>query len=79
MKLKKQIDTVIETYKDLAPAECQDYEDYIENNYEEEIVKQKALKKIREGYYENKFRKSQRKETSRLSQGQPALCVYGDS
>ena len=46
---------------------------------QEEYKKQTALKRIREGYYENKFRKSKRKETTRPSQGQPTLCVYGDS
>ena len=46
---------------------------------QKEYEKQTALKRIREGYYENKFRKSKRKETTRPSQGQPTLCVYGDS
>ena len=49
------------------------------NGMSEYNEKQTALKRIREGYYENKFRKSQRKKTARLSQGQPTLCVYGDS
>ena len=79
LKLKKQIDCMIETYKDLHPDsyEIMDNGEYVTDS--EEIEKEQALKKIREGYYENKFRKSQRKETPRPSQGQPALCVYGDS
>ena len=51
MKLKKQIDTMIETYKDLHPNE-------------EEEVKQNALRKIREGTYESTFRKKQRQEAT---------------
>ena len=66
MKLKKQIDTMIETYKDLHPNE-------------EEEVKQNALRKIREGTYESTFRKKQRQETTKHSEGSPSLCVYGDS
>ena len=114
MKLKKQIDTVIETYKDLAPVEYQDYVNYIENNnpdnigstigiasmtddeysqthtahrdddervrkinkdYEKEI----ALKRVREGYYENSFSEKQRKKAAESSEGSSSLCVYGDS
>ena len=66
IQIRKYIDQVIETYKDLHPDE-------------EEETKETALKRIRKGYYEDKFRKSQRKEAPRPSQGQPALCVYGDS
>ena len=66
MKLKNQIDTMIETYKDLHPDE-------------EEETKENALKKIREGTYESTFRKKQRQETAELSEGSPSLCVYGDS
>ena len=66
MKLKKQIDTMIETYKDL-------------HLNEEVEVKQNALRKIREGTYESTFRKKQRQEATKLSQGSPSLCVYGDS
>ena len=66
MKLKNQIDTMIETYKDLHPDE-------------EEETKENAFKKIREGTYESTFRKKQRQETAELSEGSPSLCVYGDS
>ena len=66
MKLKNQIDTMIETYKDLHPDE-------------EEETKENALKKIREGTYESTFRKEQGKKTTEPSQGSPSLCVYGDS
>ena len=66
IQIRRYINEVIETYKDLHPDE-------------EEETKETALKRIREGYYENKFSKSQRKETPRPSQGQSALCVYGDS
>ena len=104
MKLKKQIDTMIETYKDLHPDDLgigstvgiasitdEEYNEYsqthtayrdddarvhkINEDYEKEI----ALKRVREGYYENKFSKSQREKTTRASKGQSSLCVYGDS
>ena len=66
MNLKKKIDTMIETYKDLHPDE-------------QEETKINALKKIREGTYESTFRKKQGKKTAELSEGSPSLCVYGDS
>ena len=66
MKLKNQIDEMIETYKDLHPDE-------------EESQKEEALKKIREGSYENKLSKSKRTEITGQSQGQSTLCVYGDT
>ena len=104
MKLKKQIETVIETYKDLHPDEegigstigiasmtDTEYDEYsqthtahrdddarvrkINEDYEKEI----ALKRVREGYYENKFSKSQREKTSGSGKGSDSLCVYGDS
>ena len=80
LKLKKQIDCMIETYKDLHP---DSYEITGDGQYKdldkEDMQKNNALKKIREGYYEDKFRKSQRQETPRPSEGPPSLCVYGDS
>ena len=66
MKLKKQIDTMIETYKDLHPDE-------------EENQKNEALKKLREGTYESTFRKEQGQKTTKHGEGPPSLCVYGDS
>ena len=105
MKLKKQIDTMIETYHDLHPDEYDEYSmthtahrDNGECVIKEEIViddvgqvynptdirgeeyeKQTALKRVREGYYENKFRESKGKKTTGSSEGSPTLCVYGDS
>ena len=87
MKLKTQIDTMIETYKDLHPddlgigstvgiASMTD-EDY--QQYDKEYIKTRALKRVKEGYYENKFSKSQRKKTTGSSKGSDSLCVYGDS
>lgn len=80
MKLKKQIDSMIETYKDLHP----DEED---ENYSlgrgvwdsEEVQKDNALKKIREGTYEGTFSKKQGKKTTEHGEGSPSLCVFGDS
>ena len=79
IKLKNQIDTMIETYKDLHPDED-------ENHFlgrgrwdSEEIQKETALKKIREGTYESAFREKQRQKTAEPSEGSPSLCVYGDS
>ena len=66
LNLKKQIDTMIETYRDLHPDE-------------EEFQKEAALKKIREGKYESTFRKEQGKKTTEPGEGPPSLCVYGDS
>ena len=79
MKLKKQIDTMIETYKDLHPDDDIHYD--VSGNDVDQVgyEKQRALKKIREGTYESTFRKKQRKKTTKLSQGSPSLCVYGDS
>ena len=79
MKLKKQIDTMIETYKDLHPDDDIHYD--VSGNDVDQVKyeKQRALKKIREGTYESTFRKKQRKKTTKLSQGSPSLCVYGDS
>ena len=79
MKLKKQIDSMIETYKDLHPDsyEIMDNGEYVTDS--EEIEKKQALKKIREGSYEITFRKEQGKKTAKPSEGPPSLCVYGDS
>jgi hypothetical protein len=83
LQMKAHLDSMIETYKDLHPDEEYETHDRGNNTHldgmSEYNEKQTALKRIREGYYENKFRKSQRKEAPRPSQGQPALCVYGDS
>ena len=82
MKLKKQINTMIETYRDLHPDdyELMDNGEYVtELEAREEYEKQEALKKIREGTYESAFREKQRQETAELSEGSPSLCVYGDS
>ena len=79
MKLKKQIDTMIETYKDLHPDsyELMDNGEYVTDS--EEIEKEQALKKIREGTYEGTFRKKQGQETTEHGEGSPSLCVFGDS
>ena len=95
MKLKKQIDTMIETYKDLHP--CDDIgstigiasmtdKDYDENHFlgrgvwsSDEIQKERALKKVREGTYESTFREKQGKKATESSERSVTLCVYGDS
>ena len=79
LRIRDEIDCLIETYKDLHPDDDIHYDISGNDVDQEEYEKQTALKRIREGYYENKFRKSKRKETTRPSQGQPTLCVYGDS
>tara|TARA_R110002020_G_scaffold61118_1_gene164815 strand:- start:338 stop:610 length:273 start_codon:yes stop_codon:yes gene_type:complete len=85
LQMRAHIDTMIETYKDLHPGsyELMDNGEYITHEDEiiiqEELEKETALKRIREGYYENKFRESKGKKTSRLSEGQSSLCVYGDT
>lgn len=83
MKLKNQIDSIIETYKDLHPDEEYETHDRGNNTHldgmSEYNQKEQALKKIREGSYENKFSESKRKKVAGQSQGHPTLCVYGDT
>ena len=85
MKLKSQIDTMIETYKDLHPDTYFEYEPHIQNEIimdkedHEEYEKQESLKKIREGTYESTFRKKQGQETAELGERSITLCVYGDT
>ena len=83
MKLKKQIDIMIETYKDQHPDEEYETHDRGNNTHldgmSEYNQKQQALKKIREGTYESTFSEKQRQKTTELSEGSPSLCVYGDS
>ena len=79
MKLKKQIDTMIETYKDLHPDEDKNYLLGRGVWDSEEVQKERALKRIREGYYESTFREKQREKVAESSEGSPSLCVYGDS
>ena len=79
IKLKNQIDTMIETYKDLHPDEDENYFLGRGRWDSEEIQKETALKKIREGTYESAFREKQGQETAESSEGSPSLCVYGDS
>ena len=83
MKLKKQINTMIETYKDLHPDEEYETHDRGNNTHldgmSEYNQKQQALKKIREGTYESAFRKKQGKEITEHGEGSPSLWGYGDS
>ena len=79
MKLKKQIDTMIETYKDLHPDDDIHYDISGNDVDQEEYEKTQALKKIREGTYEGTFREKQRQETAELGERSITLCVYGDS
>mgnify|MGYP003113935406 CR=1 FL=1 len=83
LKLKSQIDSMIETYKDLHPDEEYETHDRGNNTHldgmSEYNQKQQALKKIREGTYESAFRKKQGKETAEHGEGSPSLCVFGDS
>ena len=88
LKLKKQIDSMIETYKDLHPDEnykpdmsaaLKQYISIYGEHPNAEHEKKEALKKIRKGSYESTFRKKQRKKTAKPSEGSSSLCVYGDS
>ena len=79
MKLKKQINTMIETYKDLHPDDDIHYDISGNDVDREEYEKQRALKRIRENYYEDSFSKEQGKEAAEPSKGSSTLCVYGDS
>ena len=81
LQMRAHIDTMIETYYDLHPDELSEIGTTIGHGSStiEDYEKETALKKIREGTYEDKFRKSQGKKASRSSEGQPSLCVYGDT
>jgi len=83
IEIRRYIDQVIETYKDLHPDEEYETHDRGNNTHldgmSEYNEKRTALKRIREGYYENKFSESKGEKTTGSSQGQPTLCVYGDS
>ena len=93
IKLKNQIDTMIETYRDLHPDEEDEnyhlgrghWETHDRGNnthldgMSEYNEKQRALKRIREGYYENTFRQEQGKTTTEFSQGQIEKCVLDDT
>jgi len=83
IKLKKQVDAMIETYKDLHPDEEYETHDRGNNTHldgmSEYNEKKTALKRIREGYYENTFRKKQRKKTPEFSEGQTQRCILPDT
>ena len=98
VQIRRYIDEVIETYKDLHPDEelpeigttighgsmtIEEYNEYSQTHTahrdDKEYIKETALKRIREGYYENKFSKSKREKTTGPSKGQSSLCVYGDT
>ena len=65
MKLKKQIDTMIETYKDLHPDEEMVIDDIGQMYNPTDIMGEEHEK--------------QRQKTAESSEGSPSLCVYGDS
>ena len=79
LRIRDEIDCLIETYKDLHPDDDIHYDISGNDVDQEEYEKQRALKRVREGYYESAFRKKQRKKASEPSEGSPSLCVYGDS
>ena len=79
LKIRDEIDCLIETYKDLHPDDDIHY-DISGNDVDQvEYEKKTALKRIREGYYESTFREKQGKEATESSKGSSTLCVYGDS
>ena len=71
MKLKKQIDIIIETYHNLHP----DEDDIRVKKINEDYTKEIALKRVRENHYEDKFSKSKGEETSESSEGQAKKSV----
>ena len=79
MKLKNQIDTMIETYRDLHPIEHFEASNRVKKTITVKQEKERALKRIRKGYYEDTFREKQGKKTAKSSEGSSTLCVYGDS
>ena len=79
LRIKDEIDCLIETYKDLHPDDDIHYDISGNDVDQEEYEKQTALKRIREGYYESTFREKQRQKAAKSGEGSPSLCVYGDS
>ena len=79
IKLKNQIDTMIETYRDLHPIEHFEASNKVKKAINVKQEKERALKRIREGYYETTFRQEQGKTTTEFSQGQVAKCVLDDT
>ena len=80
IQIRKYIDEVIETYKDLHPDEEGIGSTVgISSITDEEYIKTRALKRGREGYYESSFSEKQRENLAESSKGSSSLCVYGDS
>jgi hypothetical protein len=79
LRIKDEIDCLIETYKDLHPDDDIHYDVSGNDVDQEEYEKQTALKKIREGTYESAFSEKQRKKAAESGKGSPSLCVYGDT
>ena len=100
VQIRRYIDEVIETYKDLHPDEelleigttighgsmtIEEYEAHDRGNnthldgMDEYNQKQRALKRIREGYYEDTFRQEQGKTITKFSQGQVEKCILDDT
>ena len=81
LRIRDEIDCLIETYKDLHPDDDIHYDLMDNGEYvtKEDHEKEQALKKIREGTYESAFRKKQGKETTEHGEGSASLCVFGDS
>ena len=79
LRIRDEIDCLIETYKDLHPDDDIHYDISGNDVDQEEYEKQTALKRIREGYYETTFREKQGKKATESSEGSPSLCVYGDT
>ena len=96
LRIRDEIDCLIETYKDLHPDdyELMDNGEYVtKEEYEthdrgnnthldgmsEYNQKKQALKRIREGYYEDTFRQEQGKTTTEFSQGQIERCILDDT
>jgi len=79
LRIRDEIDCLIETYKDLHPADDIHYDISGNDVDQEEYEKQTALKRIREGYYETTFREKQGKKATESRERSITLCVYGDS
>ena len=81
LRIKDEIDCLIETYKDLHPDDDIHYDisSSDESIIQETLEKETALKKIREGTYESAFSEKQRKKAAESGKGSPSLCDYGDN
>ena len=75
LRLRDELDCLIETYKDLHPEDDIHYDVSGTDVDQEEYDKQTALTRLRENHYEDKFSKSKGKKTPKSGEGQAKRSV----